>query len=139
MLHRIQHEDPAIVVERDEETHQTLLRGTGETHLSVTLEKIQRKFGVNVDTEDVRVRYRETVTGTSDAEGKHKKQSGGHGQFAVCNLKMAPRDRGAGFEFIDNIVGGAIPRSFIPAVRKGHHRGDGVGRRLRLSGGRLCR
>ena len=119
VLHRIQHEDPAIVVERDEETHQTLLRGTGETHLSVTLEKIQRKFGVNVDTEDVRVRYRETVTGTSDAEGKHKKQSGGHGQFAVCNLKMAPRDRGAGFEFIDNIVGGAIPRSFIPAVEKG--------------------
>jgi elongation factor G len=95
------------------------LRGTGETHLSVTLEKIQRKFGVNVDTEDVRVRYRETITGTSDAEGKHKKQSGGHGQFAVCNLKMAPRDRGAGFEFIDNIVGGAIPRSFIPAVEKG--------------------
>jgi elongation factor G len=119
VLHRIQHEDPAIVVERAEETHQTLLRGTGETHLSVTLEKIQRKFGVNVDTEDVRVPYRETITGTADAEGKHKKQSGGHGQFAVCNLKMAPRDRGAGFEFIDNIVGGAIPRSFIPAVEKG--------------------
>ena len=90
-MHRIQHEDPAIVVERDEETHQTLLRGTGETHLSVTLEKIQRKFGVNVDTEDVRVRYRETVTGSADAEGKHKKQSGGHGQFGV----VQPQDGAA--------------------------------------------
>ena len=119
VLHRIQHEDPAIVVERDEETKQLLLRGTGETHLSVTLEKIQRKFGVNVDTEEVRVRYRETVLGSAEAEGKHKKQSGGHGQFGVCNIKIAPRERGAGFEFVDQIVGGAIPRQFIPAVEKG--------------------
>ena len=136
VLHRIQHEDPAIVVERDEETHQTLLRGTGETHLSVTLEKIQRKFGVNVDTEDVRVRYRETVTGTSDAEGKHKKQSGGHGQFAVCNLKMAPRRPWGRLRVRRQHRRRCDPPFVHTCGRKGHRRGDGVRRRLRLSGGR---
>jgi elongation factor G len=119
VLHRLQQEDPVLVVDRDEETRQTLLRGTGDTHLAVALEKLSRKFGVNVDTEDVRVRYRETITGTAEAEGKHKKQSGGHGQFAVCDIRIAPLERGGGFEFVDQIVGGAIPRQFIPAVQKG--------------------
>jgi elongation factor G len=119
VLQRLQQEDPMLVVERDDETRQTLLKGTGDTHLAVALERLNRKFNVNVDTEEVRVRYRETITGTAEAEGKHKKQSGGHGQYAVCNVRLAPRERGAGFEFVDQIVGGAIPRQFIPAVHKG--------------------
>jgi elongation factor G len=119
VLQRLQQEDPMLVVERDDETRQTLLKGAGDTHLAVALERLNRKFNVNVDVEDVRVRYRETVTGNADAEGKHKKQSGGHGQFAVCNIRIAPLARGEGFQFIDQIVGGAIPRQFIPAVQKG--------------------
>ncbi len=118
-IHRLQEEDPALVVTRDEETHQTVLRGTGETHLAITLEKLSRKFGVSVTTEDVRVRYRETVSATVEAEGRHKKQSGGHGQFAVATVRIEPLERGAGFEFVDKIVGGAISRSYIPAVERG--------------------
>jgi elongation factor G len=118
-LHRLVEEDPALVVDRDDETHQTILRGMGETHLQITLEKLDRKFGVAVDQEDVRVPYRETVTSSSEAEGKYKKQSGGHGQFGVANLRIEPLERGSGFEFVDKIVGGAIPRQFIPAVEKG--------------------
>jgi elongation factor G len=118
-LQRLQAEDPALVIERSDETHQTVLRGMGETHLAVVLEKLARKFGVNVDTEDVRVPYRETIGGSAEAEGKYKKQTGGHGQFGVAWLRVEPRERGAGFEFVDKIVGGAIPRQFIPAVQKG--------------------
>jgi elongation factor G len=118
-IHRLQDEDPALVVERDEETHQTILRGTGETHLAIALEKLERKFGVGVTTEDVRVRYRETISQAAEAEGRHKKQSGGHGQFAVCTLRVEPLERGEGFDFVDKIVGGAISRSYIPAVARG--------------------
>jgi elongation factor G len=118
-LQRLQAEDPALGMERSDETRQTLLKGTGETHLAVALERLQRKFGVNVDTEDVRVPYRETISNKAEAEGKYKKQSGGHGQFGVAWLRVEPRERGAGFEFVDKIVGGAIPRQFIPAVEKG--------------------
>jgi len=118
-IQRLQAEDPALVLDRNDETHQTILRGTGETHVAVTLERLARKFGVNVETEDVRVPYRETITGAAEAEGKLKKQSGGHGQYAVANLRVSPRPRGAGFEFVDKIVGGAIPRQYIPAVQKG--------------------
>jgi elongation factor G len=118
-LHRLTDEDPALVVDRVDETHQTLLLGMGETHLAITLEKLARKFGVTVDTEDVKVPYRETITESAEAEGKHKKQSGGHGQFGVANLRVEPLERGSGFEFVDAIVGGAIPRQFIPAVEKG--------------------
>jgi elongation factor G len=118
-LHRIVDEDPALVVERDDETHQTVLRGMGETHLQITLERLSRKFGVAVDTEDVRVAYRETITAPADAEGRYKKQSGGHGQFGVASIHIEPLGRGDGFEFVDAIVGGAIPRQYIPAVEKG--------------------
>ena len=106
-------------IERNPETHQTVLHGMGETHLSIALEKLARKFGVEVDTEDVRVAYRETITGKAEAEGKLKKQSGGHGQFAVAWLRVEPQERGAGNEFVDAIVGGVIPRNFLPAVEKG--------------------
>ena len=118
-LQRLQIEDTSLVVDRVEETHQTVLRGAGDTHLSVALERLARKFGVNVVTEDLRVPYRETIIGTAEAEGKVKKQSGGHGQYAVAFLRVSPMERGKGFEFVDSIVGGAIPRNYIPAVAKG--------------------
>jgi elongation factor G len=119
-LHRLVDEDPALRVERIDETHQTLLHGTGETHIQITLEKLTRKFGANVDTEEVRVPYRETITGAAKAvEGRHKKQTGGHGQFGVCVIDLEPMERGAGFEFANQIVGGAISRGYIPAVQKG--------------------
>ena len=118
-LHRLQEEDTVLRVERNAETHQTLLWGMGETHISIALEKLQRKYGVEVEQEDVRVAYRETVSGKAEAEGKYKKQTGGHGQFGVAFLRVEPLERGAGFEFSDEIVGGAIPRQFIPAVEKG--------------------
>ncbi|HEX5946076.1 MAG TPA: elongation factor G [Acidimicrobiales bacterium] len=119
-LHRLVDEDPALRVERIDETHQTLLHGTGETHLQITLEKLTRKFGANVETEPVRVAYRETVTGSATGvEGRHKKQTGGHGQFGVCVIDLDPLPRGEGFEFASTVVGGAISRSFIGAVQKG--------------------
>jgi elongation factor G len=118
-LHRLQDEDQTLHVRRDDETHQTLLSGMGDTHLSIVTERLHRKFGVEVVTEDVKVPYRETITSSADAEGKYKKQTGGHGQFGVAFLKVEPKERGGGFEFVDKIVGGAIPRQFIPAVEKG--------------------
>jgi elongation factor G len=118
-LARLQAEDPSILVDRVEETNQTVVRGLGDTHIAVTLERLTRKFGVNVRTADLKVPYRETITGTAEAEGKVKKQTGGHGQFAVANLRVAPLERGGGFEFKDSIVGGAIPRNYLPAVQKG--------------------
>jgi elongation factor G len=118
-LQKLQEEDPALHVRREEETHQTLLEGVGETHLAVTLDRLERKFGVHVDLEDVKVAYRETITQEAEAEGKHKKQSGGHGQFGIANIRIEPQERGAGFEFVDKVVGGAVPRQFIPAVEKG--------------------
>ncbi len=118
-LHRLLDEDPALRVERNGETHQTLLWGMGETHLGIALERLARKFGVEVETDDVKVAYRETITSTAEAEGRYKKQTGGHGQFGVAFLRVEPRERSSGFEFKDAIVGGAIPRQFIPAVEKG--------------------
>jgi elongation factor G len=119
-LHRLVDEDPSLRVERNDETHQTLLHGTGETHLQITLEKLTRKFGAHVDTEPVRVAYRETITtAVKGVEGRHKKQTGGHGQFGVCVIDVEPLERGAGFQFKSAIVGGAISRGYIPAVQKG--------------------
>jgi elongation factor G len=118
-LHRLLDEDPALRLERNAETHQTLLWGMGETHLGIALERLHRKLGVEVETEPVKVAYRETITSGAEAEGKYKKQTGGHGQFGVANLRVEPLPAGTGFEFVDQIVGGAIPRQFIPAVEKG--------------------
>jgi elongation factor G len=118
-LHRLQEEDPVLVVDRVDDTHQTVLRGTGETHLGVTRERLARKFGVEVVTEDVLTPFRESITTGSEAEGKYKKQTGGHGQFGVVSLRVEPLERGGGFRFVDQVVGGAIPRQFIPAVEKG--------------------
>ncbi len=118
-LGRLVEEDPALSVSRVDETHQTVLGVAGEVHLAVTVERLARKFGVSVEREDVLIPYRETISKEADAEGKHKKQSGGHGQFGVCHLRLEPLGRGEGFEFHDRVVGGAIPRQYIPAVEKG--------------------
>ena len=118
-LRRLQEEDPALALERNDETKQTVLRGMGEMHLAISLEKLSRKFGVDVATEEAKVPYRETITRTAQAEGKYKKQTGGHGQFGVAFLRVSPLPRGSGFQFVDEIRGGSIPRQFIPAVEKG--------------------
>jgi elongation factor G len=118
-LHKLQDEDRALVVERVDETHQTILRGTGETHLAVSAERLQRKFGVELETDEVLVPYRETVSSQAEAEGKYKKQTGGHGQFGVASIRVEPLERGEGFHFVDQVVGGAIPKQYIPAVEKG--------------------
>jgi elongation factor G len=118
-LQRLCDEDPSLTVTRDDETHQTILGVSGEVHLSVTLERLERKCNVHVEREELRIPYRETITAPSQAEGKHKKQSGGHGQFGVCHLRLEPLARGEGFAFRDEVVGGAIPRQYIPAVEKG--------------------
>ncbi len=118
-LARVLDEDASLKVTHDAETRQTLLWGMGETHIQITIEKLARKFGVDVDQEPVRVAYRETISRSADAEGKHKKQSGGHGQFGVCHLILSPLARGEGFAFHDAVKGGSIPRQFIPAVEKG--------------------
>lgn len=118
-LARMQAEDPSLYVDRVEETRQTVLRGLGDTHIQVTIDRIARKFGVNVDVTPLRVAYRETVAGAAQAVGKLKKQSGGHGQFAVVDLRVSPMPRGEGFVFKDVTVGGSIPRNYIPAVQTG--------------------
>lgn len=118
-LHRIVDEDPTLAVLRRQETGETLLAGLGDLHLDVTIDRIARKFGVGVAPSLPRIPYRESVTATADAEGKHKKQSGGRGQFGVANVRFSPRPRGSGYEFIDAVKGGTIPRQFIPAVDRG--------------------
>lgn len=118
-LARITEEDPTIAVERRAETGETILAGLGDTHLEVTIARIARKYGVEVDTALPTIPYRSTITSSVEAEGKHKKQSGGRGQFGVVTVKFAPRPRGTGFEFIDSVKGGSVPRQFIPAVAKG--------------------
>jgi len=118
-LHRLVDEDPVLTVTRNSETHQTLLGGLGETHLRNVVARLERKFGVQVDSEAVRVAYRETITAKSSAEGRYKKQSGGHGQFGIASIRIEPLPAGSGLEFVDEVTGGAIPRQFITAVEAG--------------------
>ena len=118
-LHRLLIDDPSLRLHRDDETHQSVLWGRGELHLTITLERLSRVFGVQVRTERVRTAYRETITTATRAEGRHKKQSGGHGQFGVATIVVEPLGRGEGFEFVDEVVGGAIPKGFVAAVEKG--------------------
>jgi len=118
-LSRLAEEDPTLRVQRDADTGETILSGVGETHLEVAAEKMLRKFGVGVELETPRVPYKETITITSKAEYKHKKQTGGHGQYGHVFLELEPLPRGSGCEFADRIVGGAIPKNYIPAVEKG--------------------
>jgi elongation factor G len=117
-LARIVEEDPCFRTRRDADTHETLLLGQGETHLDVVVGRMAR-FGAQVTTSQPRVPYRETVTKSARAQGRHKKQTGGRGQFGDCWLTVEPNETGAGFAFVDKVVGGAIPRQYIPAVEKG--------------------
>lgn len=120
-LTRLTQEDPTLHVHRDAESAQTVLAGMGETHLQVALDRLRRKYGVDVALGELRVPYRETVTANARAQGRHKKQTGGHGQFGDVWLRVSPLPRGEGFKFTDKVVGGSIPRNFIPAVEKGVH------------------
>ena len=118
-LRRLCDEDPTLDVHRDEQTGDLIVGGLSQLHVEVVGERLMRRFGVGFDLHPPHVPYRETITTEAKAEGKHKKQTGGRGQFADCWLRVEPLPHGAGFEFVDQIVGGAIPRSYIPAVEKG--------------------
>ena len=118
-LARLVEGDPTLRIERDRDSGETIISGLGESHVQLAADRLQRKFKVEVDIKDRRVPYRETVTSTGHAEYLHKKQTGGHGQYARVALRVEPRERGAGYEFADEIVGGAVPRNYIPAVEKG--------------------
>ncbi len=118
-LHRLMEEDTALRVHRDEQTKEFVVSGTGQLHLEVAVERLKRKFGVEVELKAPKVPYKETIKGSAKAQGKHKRQTGGHGQYGDCWLELSPLPRGKGFEFEDAIVGGVIPRNFIPAVEKG--------------------
>jgi len=118
-LHRILEEDPTLRFQRDDETKEMLLSGMGQVHLEVTLERLKRKFGVDVLMKTPKVPYRETIKVPAKAQAKYKKQSGGRGQYGDCWLAIEPMPRGGGYEFADKIVGGVIPQQYRPAVEKG--------------------
>jgi elongation factor G len=118
-LHRLHDEDPTFEVHFNPETHETIVSGLGERHLEVNLAKLKRKFGVTAELAKPKIAYRETIKGKGEGQGRHKKQSGGRGQFGDCWVRFAPQPRGAGYTFVDEIVGGSIPRQYIPAVDKG--------------------
>ncbi len=118
-LTKLHEEDPTFTSGYDGERGQTIIRGLGELHLNISLERLTRKYGVNVETEAPRIPYRETITRQSEGQGRYKKQSGGRGQFGDCWVRLSPLPRGEGYEFVDSIKGGVIPTKFVPAVDKG--------------------
>jgi elongation factor G len=118
-MHRLEEEDPSIKYGRDQQTHELLLAGQGQLHIEVTVAKLKRRFGVEVNLKPPRIPYRETITASTEAHGRHKKQTGGHGQFGDCKIRVEPLPRGSDFQFEDDIFGGAIPRQYVPAVEKG--------------------
>ena len=118
-LHKLHDEDPTFQMHYNPETHETIVSGMGERHLEVTMAKLRRKFGVTAELTRPRIAYRETLKAKGDGQGRHKKQSGGRGQFGDCWVRFAPLPRGKGYEFDDQIVGGSIPRQYIPAVDRG--------------------
>ncbi|MEO8295754.1 MAG: elongation factor G [Gemmatimonadota bacterium] len=118
-LHRLHEEDPTFHFEYSSELSQTLIHGMGEKHFEIILGRLERKFGVHAELARPRVAYRETIKAKGEGQGKHKKQSGGRGQYGDCWIRLAPLSRGKGYEFVDNIVGGVIPNKYIPAVDRG--------------------
>ncbi|MGH8891721.1 MAG: elongation factor G-like protein EF-G2 [Actinomycetes bacterium] len=116
---RLVAEDPTLRLENNSETHQLVLWCMGEAHLDVLLDRLKNRYGVDVESVPLRVQLRETFAGKAAAKGRHVKQSGGHGQYAICDIEVEPLESGAGFEFVDKVVGGAVPRQFIPSVEKG--------------------
>jgi len=126
-LKRLCEEDPTLSVERKAESHELLVSAMGQVHLDVSLERMKRRFGVEVDIKTPKVPYRETIRGTTKVQGRHKKQSGGRGQFGDTWIEISPLEKGGGFVFEDNIVGGTIPKTYIPAVEKGVKEAMGQG------------
>jgi elongation factor G len=130
-LHKLHEEDPTFHHEFNAELGQTLIRGLGERHLEIVVGRLARKFGVHAQLAKPKVAYRETFRGKCEGQGKHKKQTGGRGQYGDCWIRIAPLPRGTGFQFVDEIVGGVIPRQYIPAVERGvieaAHRGPVAG------------
>lgn len=118
-IHKILEEDLALRFSRDPQTKEFLLAGSGQQHVEVIVAKLHKRYHVDLTLKPPKVPYRETIRGKADAEGKHKKQTGGHGQFGVCRIKMEPLPRGGGFEFVDDLFGGAIPKNWIPSVERG--------------------
>jgi elongation factor G len=118
-LHKLIEEDPSLAFQRDEETKEFHLAGASQLHVEIAVARLKKRYGVEVILHPPKVPYRETITRKAEAHGRHKKQTGGHGQFADCRIKVEPLPRGKDFEFVDDIYGGAIPRNFIPAVEKG--------------------
>ena len=118
-LSRLREEDPSFRVARNEETHETVIYGMGEAHLDVQMSRLKTKFGVEVEHAPAKIAYRETIRGKASAVGRHVKQTGGHGQYAVCNIEIEPLPRGEGFEYEVKIFGGAVPQQFIPSIEKG--------------------
>jgi elongation factor G len=118
-LGRLAAEDPTLRIEQNQETHQVVLWCMGEAHAGVVLDALANRYGVTVDTVELRVPLRETFAGKAKGHGRHIKQSGGHGQYGVCDIEVEPLPEGSGFEFLDKVVGGAVPRNFIPSVEKG--------------------
>ena len=118
-LARITEEDPALKYNRDAQTKQLLLSGSGQLHVEVTVAKLRKRYGVEVILKTPKIPYRETIRGHADVQGRYKKQTGGHGQYGDCKIRMEPLPRGESFQFVDEIFGGSIPRNFIPAVEKG--------------------
>ena len=118
-LHKLIDEDPSLHFQREEETKEFHLAGSSQLHVEIAVARLKKRYGVEVILHPPKVPYRETIKGKAEAHGRHKKQTGGHGQFADCRIRVEPLPRGSDFEFVDDIYGGAIPRNFIPAVEKG--------------------
>jgi elongation factor G len=118
-LQRLLEEDPVLKVSRDAQTHEMLLSGNGQLHIEVVVGKLRKRYKVEVNLKKPKIPYRETIKGSAEGHGRHKKQTGGHGQFADCKIRMRPLGRGDDFKFTDAVFGGAIPRNYIPAVEKG--------------------
>ena len=118
-LHRIMEEDTLVRFYRDAQTHEFLIAGTGQQHIEVVVSKLRRRYHTEVTLKAPKIPYRETIRGRAEGHGRHKKQSGGHGQFGDCKIRIEPLQRGAGFEFVNEIFGGAIPRNYVPAIEKG--------------------
>lgn len=118
-LRRVADEDPSLALTRSESTGEDLLQGLAPLHLDFALERARRRYGAGIEAHAPKVPFQETITRSASAQGRYKKQSGGRGQFGDCHIEVSPLERGAGFEFVDEIVGGAIPRQYIPAVEKG--------------------
>jgi elongation factor G len=118
-MERLLDEDPTLRYSRDAELHQELLEGLGDIHIETTIEKLKNRFGVSVETGEAKVPYRETIRGSAKSQGKFKRQSGGKGQYGDCWLELEPMPPGSGFEFVNKVVGGSIPKNYIPAVEKG--------------------